>query len=927
MNTTAVNNVLARLSGASRALKQSAMYQQNDFMSAKREYLSAVTDLLNENQRTLGEISKIIDGLPTEIAQIDSSKPTIISYDSVKDEMYAEYDFMSIILFTKEILSSLKAGMYNSAYQIEDAKSKHIKVFFHSNDMSVEEKLDTFINSADTTSINDDERKGLEDLLRYKDRFVSRMEGVNKRLDDAVDIVIEALAGELPDKFSLEMQNEHRIHLTAVTSIIDIVNYALITEIVQIETVHRYLKCFSREAEETIAEMTVTESVDTEKSDFFDPMINSIVTDADRLPTYSIFANYDEMKLKDYRKINGFIEDIRGFLKLIGAKNVPDEKEMDAFRLAKDADSNVVSIKGSEKPKTPWYLDDLGENELVKFLVGQFGHIWSDKGEMLYQKLSNLVHPVNTFLSTSDPSAKNQLLNFIKEFKTNVRSPDPEESLKTTAVNLFVVSDKLIKAITGWIYDSDASFQNNINYNSSSWPHNGKHISDYTIYPKIKDLVILVYEEVVTALMLKYRYIEARLNDAVSLKTKHANEVISFDFPKIVFHDTRDSDILKPAVPTIQEMYYKTYDQASFEFAYESVSIASDYAKIIAEAYGFEYFEEGFKEIIDKVVAWFKGLIDKWKKFRINYELGVKWVTSHEQVLKAYQFQEQDSIGNVYQYNLQSPDAIFKGFSNLESLDPNNLQKDMAAFKDSLYPSSELAGLFRTETADSREKFSNWIKFGKTDKQQTVTISGSDLQKALQGSSEKPGGWIETVKNSVKYLDQVNAKLDIVNKTIEKLRSSSLSDTQTAAKPAASGSSTTSASTGAPEVKATAESVLAGLEGTYFYEEVVHTPGGRPTAETLASQPAQKSQQAKQIPPKDSGEASKPTPEPKVDNSAVFTEISSALTVIVNLSTAAIREVVLNEYKYLKEVHNKIIAVRSGQTQQATPQQAQAEQK
>lgn len=859
MENNRTKDVLLPLSEVTSKLKM-AILKNEDTTDWLLKYVKEAEYLFGQHTKTFNKINSMIKDIEAKGSIDPSVNDKIIPYSSVEDDIYGKFDFPSILIFTKNLLNRYFSNQYMTTYQIDQDKDEYLSSTYNMIP-SISGIISKFNNQVEFNILSEDEIENFEDCINeiknlYNDHLHAR-----KILKEAVIAVIDAIKNCISQKSEDQSDIVDKMKFNVISNILDALNYMLVFRTLQIESINRYVEFFhgAINKEKEINESSID-------SEIYHNDYNRLVTDSDKIPIFNVFANYNEMNIQNEDDLNQFFKDIVNMLKAAGIK----------FENENKFNNNYYRLLTSDNELYNKLVNNLRENNKLINFISEYNYSdnFSIRIKKEYDRLYKYTYSTKTFLSTDEGTEKNKLLEYIKLFgKTDDMDNqshvhvEPISVIRKDVYELAIICADVLSKL------SNLERAYSREYTSRSEDSNfDNNVTDIKLLTSCHEIVVSIFNDVAQAFLQKFRYFEDRLNIITIKDNNKIMTLFDLDTPKLIMDDSILNIYMTVAVPNTLK-----YEQSEEVFITTGMEILNEYSNIVRKnIHGDEiYFNEAAKDIIDKIIQFFKMILQKVTEFTTNYNKAANWVKTNANELTSYKFSPNDKISGVRDFKLPAPSEVFKGFNQLRTINVEQISKNIEEFRKSLYPSDAVYNIFKSNQKPD-DAYRNILMYGSETVPQALTVSGNDL-------ASKMKDWVSDISNFKTYSDQVSRAIADINQSLNSLNSKVIKE----------GYLFEADNTDPPSVSTNPQSTTS------------NNQSNNTTANQNNNDPTINPQQQKE-----EQEQNKKM-ELKAAEMEVLTAITRAANNITNAYQAAIKTVFVNEYNYIKQIYSGIIKPNS----------------
>lgn len=673
----------------------------------------------------LTTFEKYADGIAKKMKNTEAvPNITAIPYSSVKDYLYANYDYASALKFIDGLINKINNESIKNDSEVRsyfgDITDRAFKDRAKSTAALVDEVITTI--KEDTTKISKAEAgkfNAVKDQTLFKKSSTSE-------IYKTVAKVFEFLCNDL-NKNRYPRTRDNRLLVSYVNNIIDYITYTITAYTTRVFIITNYGYAFIR-ASKVGGDASITESVDMS---FGHSEID-------------VMKKLDEAVVRDNTKLAQYIDSIQEFLTAIGTTINIDlwgDEKFSAKKIIRSAadiqypDGNAVCNALSDNP-----LFEMLTNRIYTILgpYDDFTEInnMTDLHDDLEKFLSNPTHALSTSSSAkqglldtfSGISPKDETIGSYKELASDVAEFIIVTLVKTYRIVLMIGRDRTREL-------------NDPKYTSSM----------VTIQADIIKMLNSFYKEIAVAGLTKLRDIEMKINDINNADNDVLKDMLTIKIPGGDDNDYSHKDNMMTAVPDterIPSQLLDLYAKPTFEY----LQMCDEWASSLPGMEGDAYYTEA-STFINKLLAWLQGLWDaikrRWRDKR--FEAATKWVETHQNDLKQMTYTGTMEVLPYKAINVKYIDDVINKLQN--DITPDILKDPDAldSFIQSLYP-QELAFMYDKTQNDSKDasdltKYQNWVLFQIPTNSTNQNVQRKTL-KNQEIATEMSKVWIPTLINA-----------------------------------------------------------------------------------------------------------------------------------------------------------------------------------
>lgn len=689
----------------------------SDFLKFWEDYS---TDLQEKISRTTG-----IEGVCT------------IKYQDIKDFIYANYDYASIIPYVDGLIKGIESSKFKEPEDVND-------FFVHTVSKAYDELPDSIAGLLDHVtgeSIFFDknfrsdkyEAKMFETVKSYKKMFNTTSRTVlYKAITKAIEFITdEEAAVKLGSKTP-------RLYVSVVNNIIEYISYSMAVYAVRIYTISCYAYPYIDSEVRTATPVAMKEA--TEEKEL--PTINN---DLDSV-SLTIMHEADEAKYKNIENIKELIQLMNKFIASLGADSMLGTRGLTYGRYYSKIDMVAEPNNFGEK---------LIHNDLFIFLdTGIDCYTSSPKEKDMIetnQVIKSMLYNNKQGLGGTF-THKQELLHIIR----GVSCDNTIKGYQKLAVSLA----KLNFFITGRIEDG-IKYVNR--WKDENYPH--KEMISIGTQNAVKETLKMyneLYGDVVAAVIQKAKEIEKGYN-AITVKQSDA------------ISKSLDLDItaggITSVVPDTTRMPIDLINMYSLP-AFEEMQMYDDYLKSLPMFESDMYFSEALNisGVMNKIISFIANPFKKFSAFYKNEKVkkALDWVAKNKSKiehtnLEAYIGKEMLPYPEIKDKSKSiDPTKGYKNLvANIGNYKPEDPNFDLDKYITSLYPSKTVQEWFNDPKTGSI-KYHNYIKFN-----QDENSASDQVQSGVKLTKENVVNAINGCISSIEGLEKVYASLDQTKRELD----------------------------------------------------------------------------------------------------------------------------------------------------------------
>lgn len=789
-----------------------------------------------------------------------------VPYESVKNYVYATYDYASVLRFAADVINKIKNGDITETSDIDDEFITYVSKSFDTNITTSAGLVDDVVIDYDGTVVSDklgakmfDSIKNYPKLFKSSDRI---------ELYNACKKTVEFLSSEVsvPNRSNVY---EMKLFIAMINSIIDYVTYSLTAYVARIYMISSYAYPFIKR--ET---RIVSESVDPHE-----------MLDTDSIGI-DIMRFSDDAVFKDIDNFHKLAELTNEFVIATGGTGLSND-EFRSYAHRNECNSNMFSdaIDGNELLK---YIKDFYHSDLIE-MRNKNGI--SEARQVLHTLLYD-----NRKTGSVPSSSKSEILYAI----ANVGGHSSINGIQNTAHDLAMFT----LSILFWLYKSYDSMD--------SFYRKDNTISSNTDYVECTRMMNELYRDIAITSLNRMRDLETTIN---RMKGSNADEVVNK--LKLSVPGDTTSNIAMSVPDTVSAplgMYVKPIK--------ECMDMYDDYLRMLPMFENDLYLSEAFNlsSLWNMLLSTCSGWWKKAEAFYTNKKLlgAVKWVTDHKSEILNMDYSSISLQILPYKKQISFPKGYENFENNLKQYNPSNMTSDDAVnnFIKSLYPDEVVYGWFKNGGENGGLRMlKNYMLYQDdprkvTDKNpELITCKGSDVLTHVKE-------WVEVVESNTATFDQLRKIKDRVNGVMADARDASVKATQQSTQQNNSQqqiSSNTQQSTNTPQV----ESVMMEAEGNSQQAQNTSSQSQPQNSQSQSTTPSQQqsSNQSSSSGNNNKNDANK-SDDPSVNNKGNNKNTQQfidrardgmvlAFNRIFGFTLKVFQEYELTSYKYLKDAYSQ----------------------
>lgn len=655
-----------------------------------------------------------------------------LSYDVVKDYLYAKYDYAAILQFTDGVIKGINSEEFTKSEDIDDFFKFTINKAFQETGKDAAEMIDTvlMLDSKDMKYIITDKLEARKyDSIKNNNLF---SDNDRSEIYKSIEKTINFLTSDnsLRQHFN---QTKLKLYISVVNNVIEFMMCTLAAYACRIYFIGRYAESFI----ERIGK-------DHKEADNYDESVSEDLNDTPPRTNLGVQVWHDceEIEVRNPDYCNKLIDLIDEFCMLIGVEWENGRAPECSYQVNRNLFSSALL-------GNPLY------NKLEHCWIPSANQPAFDKSIAEFNSI--LKNATNVLNVTGEYTDKDEILHVIRATTKGKTLKDIRDLAKEFAI--------FARALLRRTSDVIATYQRAIQDSKGI-----ASISSLNILHNNLQMTTELYRDFATAIMLKGRDLELKYNTLNHIEYDAVLNKLKFNFPAGNKTDEVETTInMMVGVPdTLRGPANVVSDLYSLP-VFESFLMYNEFMKDVY--HDDEYMIEAFdwKTFIDRIQAFWEGLVNKVRNFILNkqYQAAVKWVTDHEQELLKLQFQNTDKM-QVYNFkeNISIPKGWLENFNKaLTTYDPSKGLDEKLLYPDGVYEwFANPNGL-----KEATNKWNNYFLFTDNPASTTadpikpVEIKGQQIQQYLKT-------WVAAVKGSndlIKGIDQIQKSVSNALKTVK----------------------------------------------------------------------------------------------------------------------------------------------------------------
>lgn len=702
------------------------------------EYMSYINGFISSWENYS---EKVFDAIKNSKAVVGSQK--VIDYDYIRDYIYSNYDYASILQFADGILEGVSKGNFKTPEDIKDFRDHTASKALHADDAEVAAVLHNVIGEGiigtNWTNCDIAAVAKYNAIRSYKIFDKTDARELFKSIDKTIQFIT---GGNNIEKYVSRLNM--KLFIAVLNNILDYITLSLAVYACRIFIIDKYARGFYLNSS-----VSVNES--TEEKDYSHISIKNAPSaeGSNNVETRSIIE-VDDAVCRDLSKIKEFYDSFLNFLRVIGANVESKDLSFDAHYSSRDMTSNLFCQKLISNPihtyfRTHRFIDGEYENPLEDSVANELNHSLKS---FMYNNLHSL---------EGSSSPKNEILHVYRGTEPESNTIDGYRNL---AIDLYTCSIDILKDIA-------ASYNGITAWKARESRNPRQRISITNIYSECAKMLNELYRDLAMAVLQKARDIEMQINRLRNAEVDKTMINLKLDVPAAKKDDITDSN-MTPVVPDTTRMPIDLMDLYTLP-AFESYEMYDEYLRTLPEFANDMYLMEDLdmSAVWNNIMAALQGLINYILRFFQNksVQAAFNYVKTHKNELLSMTFNGQSGMEVLpYQENINIAHA--KNFSNnlakfKEDTDLAN-DESLKKFIISLYPDEETYKLFNEGNVDKKkanEAYRNKILFGKTDNIERLRLTtNEEIKKQLEnwiGTLEQGNDLFQSIKKIIDEMSRV----------------------------------------------------------------------------------------------------------------------------------------------------------------------------
>ena len=766
------------------------------YESMVNNFLKFWDDYSNNLSSAIKDIDKIPEG-----AQFKT-----IDYGFVKNFIYADYDYASVLQFVDGVITGIKEDEMKKPEDVEEFRDYTIEKAFSTDTPTVGSLIDSVLSKdsrdANSTNVTALDTKMFMNIRNYDKLFPSTK---RTELYKAISKVIEYITGEgdietiIPGNIKDRGYDGIKLFISLINNMVEYITYSLAAYACRVYIISAYCRPFietargDREAG-PMSEGKFTDElrkIKAEKDQAFQKLINSgeetakaAFDAADEIKNKakdknksldesvklggfdpidisenpggsvsSVFQNLTEVVVKDPKRQKEFFEKFRDFVKLVGADTL-FEREMP------EVDRGYFS----QKDKQGKLFDAIGNNPLYEMIRNpgiSGGHYLKDADVSEFHN-NYKMFMYNKYQGMSGFSVpRNDLLHAIARTSYGESVND----YKKLAKDLYVMASEIGGALNRLMENTTSTFDH-------LYVTNRLGVGSKKLMSECTKFTIDLYQEVMFAFAQRAGFVERKINELRASEFNKTGSIFQLNVIPGMKSDLDETNFSMLSVPTTMRMPMEQMDVYQLPM-FEALEMFDEYLRTVPEFSNDWYLNEALGDIrystlVNQIISFFQSMSRRIMDFFFrNLDKQKQWVRNKESELRSMEFDDNAQINNYIQYNVDLTSAgdigkmidgvteRMRGLQDEDFQSPDLFNKILDT-KQAL-PDIDAATLDKMENKQLAELIKTRIMFKDNKPQQAVTLSLKQASKQTVGTGKTViDGWVDTILHADNMGNQLN---------------------------------------------------------------------------------------------------------------------------------------------------------------------------
>ena len=749
------NNVIDayRLLGICRGMTNAANYFKFFMMKAKIKHeeidKSHVTDFMTEATNFIRFFANYAEEIQEIARNTEVSGPVYgYPYDAIKDQLYANYDFASILPFTDGLMKGQASGTIKTPADVKEYFEHTIAKAFPDCGASPAAVIDYVTSSYSpvykSIHLSEQEVKHFNQVKHTKIYDHSERLEMYKAIDTTVEFVRQSFNRSKDQEIG-----DVKLYTAIIHSVVDYALYTMFVYAMKYYVIGRYVYAFADSA-------FVNPSKDTGMA----PRTESATDFNSKVGMITRMHDTDEIMVRDMNKLPEFLKVLTQWMVDLNRGPNIDPGDVEAYH-----------IPGKITPDNP-FVQDLTANALYNLIsVNPYFYLQNDNPDgkqftLIRSKLRDCILNNDHGVETNE-SPKQQFLLVFRNMKPKSETVDGYANL---ALDLCSTASQILDRIR--------SFTDNFS-RWRSYADNMK-LADPTAHAASAECMRLIaelYRDFSVAILYKCRDIEEHINTLRSANMNRAEADLKIKVPGMKPDVNTNANMMSIIPDTTRNV--ADIDEMYAAESYAMLEAYDLYAQSLPGMENDPYYTEAvdLSKVINAIIAKLTSWYDKFQAFLQNKAVtrGFQWIIQHKTELNRMTFENVEMQVLPYKKDITMPEGFDQIITKIQAANPDTFKDPDAKtrFIRSLYPNDTVAGWFMDENAEERkkapQKYKNYILFQdlnevKADAPQPVKLSNQNIANAIKEV------WVPTIEDAPKTLQAHRETTDRFKRAVEELK-------------------------------------------------------------------------------------------------------------------------------------------------------------
>lgn len=721
-----INKLTSQSSGIKKMVFQAIVMDKDLNKGALQLYEAYINEFL----RLWADRAEALKSKIKTVKVVPDTNIRTIEYNYVKNYIYGNYDYASILKFTDGLMQGIESGKFAKNSDVEDFMEHTIDRAFNHQSPDVADVLNAVVDGGlagfANTPVDILEAKKFDSIRTYNQLFPKPD---RTQMFKAITQTLRYITSNTIIQKDLNIQDV-KMFVSMVTSIVEYMTYTLATYATRVYIIYKYSEPFIAAFDYAPVNVIGKVPVATESS----INISDVVENPNGVIS-NVMQSLDEAIIRDRSKSKEFLEAFEKFLCLSEASSLVD-------KLPTYSKSYMEpSILNNNQ-----FISKLGSNTLYDLLIKLSLSEYSARDVDIVELNQNLkccmFNPEQGISGTNAP--KQEFMHAIRGITCNETVKD----YQILAKDLYLFAFKVINNINFEINALDK--WRSLEFKS---PNYGPTPSNMTV--GCMKLLGDLYTEIILAIAYKAKHLEMKINDLRSEEIDNIFAGIKLEVPGEK-PDTSMNDNMMMAVPDTTRVPLDLTELYALP-TFESLQLYDEYIRSIPGMEDSMYLSEAYdiSALINQLLSKLKAIRNRFMKTWADpvFNKAVQWISENEGKLSQLDF---STIQPMSVFNYKENIGLPKGFDNLiKNLDPAKFDEKVLAtpeslqkFINSLYPSENIASWFEKDPKSAAQKYMNLILFQEEAQVTDAVFSENSQMKGNELRLEMVGTWIKTVKGA-----------------------------------------------------------------------------------------------------------------------------------------------------------------------------------